>query len=171
MLKVTVRTLVVALLVCLGTARTDAIESAVDNASENTIESETASRTPSGQLSRLDRAPLHQERATRAVREDRDQRHSLSNIRTSPRGAAPGPDPRLAHSDLPSGQRSRIDTSPHATDPGAPVQVMTRSAGKDLRAPSPPSAERGEPDLAPRMDVADDTRLGRASFEDWLFGR
>jgi hypothetical protein len=48
---------------------------------------------------------------------------------------------------------------------------MTRSASKDLRAPAVPEAERGEPNLAPRMEFAHDTRKTRASFKDWLFGR
>lgn len=159
MLKFPVKALAAALLICVSTA------------SAGAIESETTSRMQPSSAPRLDPAHLDQERASRAVRENRGQRHSLSNIRTSPRRARPGPNPRLAHADLPDGERSRVAASPHATDPGAPREAMTRSATRDLRAPSPPSPQRAEPSLAPRMDIADDTRRGRATFKDWLFGR
>ncbi|WP_159079927.1 hypothetical protein [Methyloceanibacter sp. wino2] len=159
MLKLLARTLSVSLVVCAAAAHAE------------TPSGETTSRMQPSPAPRLAPAELNQVRATRAEREARSRRHSLSNIRMSPRGAAPGPNPRLAHTDLQAGARSTVTVSPHATDPGAPRQAMTRSAERDMRAPSSPSPERGDPNLAPRMSAAEDLRKSRATFEDWLFGR
>ncbi|WP_141701934.1 hypothetical protein [Methyloceanibacter stevinii] len=157
--KLLARTLSVSLVVCAAAAHAE------------TPSGEATSRMQPSPAPRLAPAGLDQVRATRAEREGRDQRHSFSNLRLSPRGAAPGPNPRLAHTDLQAGARSAVAVSPHATDPGAPRQAMTRSAERDLRAPLPPSPERGEPNLAPRMSATRDLRRSRATFEDWLFGR
>ena len=136
-----------------------------------TPSSEATGRMYVAPAARLDQARLDQIRVTRAESESRNQRHSFSNQRLSRRGAIPGPDPRAELGDLPAGARSSLAVSPHATDPGTPRQAMTRSASKDMPAPVPPSPERGEPPLAPRMSFAHDTRKTRASFKDWLFGR
>ncbi|ODR99421.1 hypothetical protein AUC68_05490 [Methyloceanibacter methanicus] len=88
---------------------------------------------------------------------------------------------RMPQMERPDGTRSPVTASPHATDPNAPRQALSRSAPLRLHAPLSPSdadsgsatvvSHRTEPAQAPRMEIATDTRTGRASFEDWLFGR
>ena len=87
----------------------------------------------------------------------------------------------MPRTEQPDGMRSPATASPHATDPDAPRQALSRSAPLRPRAPvlsaggdsggATVVTHRTEPAQAPRMEIATDTRTTRASFEDWLFGR
>ena len=79
---------------------------------------------------------------------------------------------RMVDMELPDVNRSPTAGSPHATDPHAPRQVGTRAVPREIRSPESPALRRSEPQQQQsRMTVLGGTRLTRASFRDWLFGR
>ena len=114
-----------------------------------------------------------EERTTRAFNASANQLHPVPTLpkpRLS-RNDQLGPASRMVDAEWPNTSRTPETRSPHATDPLAPDQAGTRSAGRDVRAPASPARQRSEPRQILRMTVLDGTRLTRASFEDWLFGR
>ncbi len=113
------------------------------------------------------------ERTTRASTASADHRRPATTLprpRMSRSGKS-GTATRMVDPERPDTKRSAEVSSPHATDPHTPQQAGTRSVPRSVRAPASPTPQRSEPPQPSRMAVVDGTRLTRASFEDWLFGR
>ncbi len=113
------------------------------------------------------------ERTTRASTASADQRRSAPTLprpRMSRRGKS-GTATRMLDAERPDTHRSPKVSSPHATDPHTPQQAGTRAVLRSVRMPASPTPQRSEPPQPSRMAIVDGTRLTRASFEDWLFGR
>lgn len=114
-----------------------------------------------------------EERTTRASKATADQRRpdlTLPRPRMLRSGKS-GTATRMGGTERPDTNRGPEVSSPHATDPHTPQQAGTRSVPRSVRAPASPTPQRSEPPQPSRMAIVDGTRLTRASFEDWLFGR
>jgi len=130
------------------------------------------SRHDAGQPPRLDRAEINALRSTRARHETPQRLRPSASMPGSRSSDTAWRAPRMAEEQRPQSSRSVVHVRLHATDPGTPRQAMSRSNPVDgVRAPVTPAPQRAAPPRAPRMKISEDTRMSRASFRDWLFGR
>lgn len=140
-----------------------------------------SSRGQAPEGTRLPPGEAGQERAARAGKSTQERRGPMRTVRTAHAATASAGTVRPPQDARPAAQRTALPARPHATDPDMPRHVASRSAPRDLRAPSGPAGPVGEASMratpesveqhAPRMTVSQDARTTRASFEDWLFGR
>ena len=136
-------------------------------------------QAPAG--TRLPPTEAGQEHTARAGKSTQGLRGPMQNVQRAHAATPSTGAVRPPQDALPVAQRTALPARPHATDPDLPRQVTSRSAPRDLRAPTGLAGPGGEAWMratpegtgqrAPRMTVSQDTRTTRASFEDWLFGR